>query len=103
MQDVAATFTIVNDTDETKEYQFATGCQFAFKINQVDKNIFNSEEYHACTLATSSFILKEKENKTFSLSNFLDFELESGNYTIKAYLIGYEDEVNASKEFVVVN
>ncbi|XWN36645.1 MAG: BsuPI-related putative proteinase inhibitor [Balneola sp.] len=99
--DIEATLIIKNGTDEKKKYHFATGCQHAFKIKQNGVKVFYSEENQGCTLATSSFELAKNESKAFSFSNYIDVELEEGNYTIKAYLIGYENKVFATGNFSV--
>ncbi len=99
--DIDATFTVKNGTNEKKKYHFATGCQYAFKIKQNGVKVFYSEENQGCTLATTSFELTKNESKEFSFSNYFDKQLEKAEYTLKVYLIGYEDEVYATKAFRV--
>ena len=99
--DIEATFTVKNGTNEKKKYHFATGCQYAFKITQNGVKVFNSEENQGCYLSPTSFELPKNNDKVFYLTNSYDNELVSGRYSLKAYLIGYEDEVFASENFLV--
>lgn len=101
IQDIEATFTVRNAASNSKTYNFNSGCQAAFKILREGVEVFDSAKNVFCTQALTSFVLKKNESKSFSLPKYFDVALEQGNYSIKAYLIGYEDEVNASKKFVV--
>lgn len=101
VQDIDATFTVRNKTDETKEYSFSSGCQISFIITKDGTKIIRSEENLFCTMALASFKLEKDESKTFELPTYFDIDLKPGTYTIKAYLIGYEDEVFATKSFSV--
>tara|TARA_R110002126_G_scaffold227147_2_gene371792 strand:+ start:36091 stop:36525 length:435 start_codon:yes stop_codon:yes gene_type:complete len=101
IQDIEAFFEVRNGTDETKEYGFSSGCQTSFLISENGSKVFKSEENIFCTAALTSFRLKKNESKTFKLLNYFDIDLEPGSYTIKAYLIGYEDKVFAQQSFTV--
>lgn len=101
VQDIDATFTVRNKTDETKEYSFSSGCQISFIITKDGTKIIRSEENLFCTMALASFKLEKDESKTFELPTYFDIDLKPGTYSIKAYLIGYEDEVFATKSFSV--
>jgi len=103
IQDIEATFTIRNGTDEAKTYGFSSGCQSAFKVLKGGKEVFDSYKGMVCTMATTSFTLQKRENKVIEMHRYFDIELEPSKYTFKSYLIGYENEVSASKEFVVRN
>ena len=101
VQDIDATFSVRNKTDETKEYSFSSGCQVSFLITENSTKIIKAEEKLICTMALTSFKLEKDESKTFELPTYFDIDLKSGAYSIKAYLIGYEDEVYATKSFSV--
>lgn len=101
VQDIEATFSVRNKTDETKEYSFSSGCQVSFLITENSTKIIKAEEKLICTMALTSFKLEKDESKTFELPTYFDIDLKSGAYSIKAYLIGYEDEVYATKSFSV--
>ncbi|HAH51897.1 MAG TPA: hypothetical protein DCL80_11855 [Balneola sp.] len=101
VQEIEAIFTVRNNTSETKEYGFSSGCQVSFLITKGDTKIIRSEENLFCTMALTSFKLEKDESKTFELPTYFDIDLKSGTYSIKAYLIGYEDEVYATKSFSV--
>jgi len=101
VSDIDATFTLRNGTDKTKKYDFNSGCQVSFLISMNGVNRFKAEESLICTRALTSFELKSQESKTLDLPSFFDVNLERGNYTIKAYLIGYKDEVFAEETFTV--
>ncbi|MEP5944909.1 MAG: BsuPI-related putative proteinase inhibitor, partial [Balneola sp.] len=101
VQDIDASFTVRNKTDETKEYSFSSGCQISFIITKDGTKIIRSEENLFCTMALASFKLEKDESKTFELPTYFDIDLKPGTYSIKAYLIGYEDEVFATKSFSV--
>lgn len=101
VQDIEATFTVRNKTDETKEYSFSSGCQISFIISENGTKIIKAEEKLICTMALASFKLEKDESKTFELPTYFDIDLKPGTYSIRAYLIGYEDEVFATKSFSV--
>lgn len=101
VQDIEATFSVRNKTDETKEYSFSSGCQVSFLITENSTKIIKAEEKLICTMALTSFKLEKDESKTFELPTYFDIDLKPGTYSIKAYLIGYEDEVYATKSFSV--
>jgi hypothetical protein len=101
VKDIDATFLVRNKTDETKEYSFSSGCQVSFLISKDGVKKFRSEENLACIAVLTNIELSPNESETFKLPTLFDVELESGNYSIKAYLIGYEDEVFARKSFTV--
>ncbi|MBR9917426.1 hypothetical protein GYB29_07050 [bacterium] len=101
VQDIEATFSVRNKTDETKEYSFSSGCQVSFLITENSTKIIKAEEKLICTMALTSFKLEKDESKTFELPTYFDIDLKPGTYSIKAYLIGYEDEVFATKSFSV--
>jgi len=101
VQDIEATFTVRNKTDETKEYSFSSGCQISFIISENGTKIIKAEEKLICTMALASFKLEKDESKTFELPTYFDIDLKPGTYSIRAYLIGYEDEVFATKSFIV--
>lgn len=102
IQDIEATFTVRNKTKEPITFEFSTGCQLGFKVLDRGISIFNSEENQLCTEALTSFTLKRDESKSLQIPHhFGDTKLESGDYSIKTFLIGFENEVSASKEFVV--
>lgn len=101
VQDIDATFSVRNKTDETKEYSFSSGCQVSFLITENSTKIIKAEEKLICTMALASFKLEKDESKTFELPTYFDIDLKPGTYSIRAYLIGYEDEVFATKSFSV--
>ncbi len=101
VQDVEAVFTVTNDSNETKEYSFSSGCQASFLITKSSEKIIKAEEKLICTRALTSFKVPKNESKTFELPTYFDIDLKPGTYSIKAYLIGYEDEVYATKSFSV--
>lgn len=101
VNDIDATFTVSNKTDETKEYSFSSGCQVSFLITKGDTKIIRSEENLFCTMALTSFKLEKDESKTFDLPTYFDIDLVPGTYSMKAYLIGYEKEVFATRSFTV--
>lgn len=101
VQDIEATFTVRNKTRETKEYNFSSGCQVSFLITENGTKIIKAEEKLICTRALTSFKLEKDESKTFELPTYFDIDLNPGTYSIKAYLIGYEDEVFSTKSFIV--
>jgi len=101
VQDIEATFTVRNKTRETKEYSFSSGCQVSFLITENGTKIIKAEEKLICTRALTSFKLEKDESKTFELPTYFDIDLNPGTYSIKAYLIGYEDEVFSTKSFIV--
>lgn len=101
VQDIDATFSVRNKTDETKEYSFSSGCQVSFIISKNGTKIIKAEEKLICTRALTSFKLDKSESKTLELPTYFDIDLKPGTYTIKAYLIGYEDEVFALEKFLV--
>ncbi|MFY0684770.1 MAG: hypothetical protein JXR20_09465 [Balneola sp.] len=103
VQDIEATFTIRNGTDDPKTYAFTSGCQSAFKVLKEGVEVFDSYKGTGCTMAISSLTLQKRESKVITMQRPFDIELGPGNYIIKAFLIGYEDNVSASKEFVVAN
>lgn len=101
VKDIDATFLVRNKTDETKEYSFSSGCQVSFLITKGDTKIIRSEENLFCTMALTSFKLGKDESRSFKLPTYFDIDLMPGTYSIKAYLIGYEDEVFALENFLV--
>lgn len=102
VQDIKGVFIVRNKTKESIKYEFLTGCQVGFKVLSEERVLFNSEKNQICTEALTSFTLKPKEIKSLKLlGRFDNTELKTGNYAIKAYLIGYEDEVYATKSFSV--
>jgi len=103
LRDIEATFTVRNGTDETKKYSFSSGCQSAFKVLKEGVEVFNSIQNIGCTQATSSLKLQKRESKTVAIPKYLDEELEPDKYIFKAFLIGYEQEVSASKKFFIVS
>jgi len=103
IQDIEATFTVRNGTDEAKTYSFNSGCQSAFKVLKEGKEVFDASKNVFCTAALTSLTLQKKESKVITIPKYFDVELAPGKYTFKAFLIGYENEVEASKEFVVAN
>ncbi len=101
ISDIDAAFTVRNGTNKAKEYNFNSGCQVSFLISQNGNKKFRAEEKLICTRALTEFELEPEDTKTLELPTFFDINLEPGNYTIKAYLIGYEDEVFAKETFKV--
>lgn len=101
VKDIDATFLVRNKTDETKEYSFSSGCQVSFLITKSSEKIIKAEEKLICTRALTSFKVPKNESKTFELPTYFDIDLKPGTYSIKAYLIGYEDEVFALENFQV--
>ncbi len=101
VQDIDASFTVRNKTDETKEYSFSSGCQASFLITKSSEKIIKAEEKLICTRALTSFKVPKNESKTFELPTYFDIDLKPGTYSIKAYLIGYEDEVYVTKSFSI--
>lgn len=102
VQDIKGVFILRNKTKESIKYEFLTGCQVGFKVLSEKRVLFSSEKNQICTEALTSFILKHKESKSLKLTgHFYNIDLESGNYIIKAYLIGYEDVVFATETFTV--
>jgi len=72
-----------------------------FLITENGTKIIKAEEKLICTRALTSFKLEKDESKTFELPTYFDIDLNPGTYSIQAYLIGYEDEVFATKSFIV--
>ncbi|MFY0684769.1 MAG: hypothetical protein JXR20_09460 [Balneola sp.] len=103
VQDIEATFTVRNGTDKAKTYEFNSGCQSAFKILSKGTEVFNSSQHIGCIRMLTSLTLQKRESKVITIQKHFDVELEPGNYTFKAFLIGYEESVSASREFVVAN
>lgn len=101
VSDIEATFTVKNETDKTKGYGFSSGCQVSYLITLNGSKRFKADGNLVCTQALSGFELAPQETKKLKLPTYFDTNLEPGNYTIKAYLIGYEDEVYATESFVV--
>ena len=101
VKDIDATFLVRNKTDETKEYSFSSGCQVSFLLSKDGVKKIRSEENLACIAVLTNIELSPNESETFKLPTLFDVELETGEYIIKAYLIGYEDEVFATKSFSV--
>lgn len=101
VQDIDATFTVRNKTDETKEYSFSSGCQVSYLLSKDGVKKLRSEENLGCIAVLTNIELSPNESETFKLPTLFDVKLESGNYSIKAYLIGYEDEVFATRSFTV--
>lgn len=101
VKDIDATFTVSNKTDETKEYSFSSGCQVSYLLSKDGVKKLRSEENLGCIAVLTNIELSPNESETFKLPTLFDVELESGNYSIKAYLIGYEDEVFATRSFTV--
>lgn len=101
LQNLSGSFKITNDTQEPIGFGFSSGCQSTFSIYKDGILVFNGRKNLFCTQALTSFELKVSESKTFPLSNDFEKHLEPGNYTIKSYLIGYEDEVFARGSFTV--
>lgn len=101
VQDIEATFSVRNKTDETKGYSFSSGCQISFIISENGTKIIKAEEKLICTRALTSFKLEKGESKTFELPTYFDIDLKPGTYTIKAYLIGYENNVFSVENFSV--
>lgn len=101
IQDIEAIFTIRNETDKSKTYSFNSGCQSAFKVLKGGKEVFDATKKVFCTAVLTSLTIQKRESKVIAIPRYFDVELSPGKYTFKAFLIGYEDEVNATKEFVV--
>ena len=101
LSDIEATFTIRNGTDETKGYGFASACQFGFEILREGVEVFDLAKNSVCATVLTSFTLESNESISFTLPKYFDRTLEPGSYIIKSYLIGYENEVNATNGFVV--
>lgn len=102
ISDIDATFTVRNGTNKTQEYNFNSGCQAFYSISKDGKKVFHLEENVGCIAILTSLKLEPDESETFELStDIFDVSLSSGQYMLKAYLIGYEDEVFAEETFTV--
>ena len=102
VRDIEAVFSIRNNTNETKEYNFSSGCQFAFQVLKDDVIVFDSRENVGCTASFTGFGLRKNESKSFIITaSPFDSVLEQNNYLLKAFLIGYENEVFAIQSFKV--
>ncbi|MEP2446919.1 MAG: BsuPI-related putative proteinase inhibitor [Balneola sp.] len=101
VQDIDATFSVRNGTDKVKKYSFSSGCQVSFLLSKDGVKKLRSEENLGCIAIVTGIELIPNESETFKLPTLFDVELETGEYMIKAYLIGYEDEVFATKRFSV--
>ncbi|MCH2451524.1 MAG: BsuPI-related putative proteinase inhibitor [Gracilimonas sp.] len=103
MQHIEADFTFTNVTNKRVEYGFPSSCQHGFKVKNGDKVLFNSQYEYGCLAVLTSFELAPGESKTFKidLSNGGDYEyLESGTYTLEAFLLN-EDSDTVSTNFEV--
>lgn len=100
-QDLEATFSVKNDTKNKVVYNFSSGCQTGFKILHSNKVVYNSTNVVGCIAVLTELKLNKNQKKTFTISNHPDLDLQQGSYTLKMFLIGYENEVSATKEFVV--
>lgn len=101
VQDIEATFTVRNGTDNVKKYSFPSGCQVSFLLSKDGVKKLRSEENLGCITIVTGIELNPNESETFKLPTLFDVELEPGNYSIKAYLIGYENKVFATQSFNV--
>jgi endoglucanase Acf2 len=101
IQEIEGSFVVTNDSDETIEFSFPSGCQSVFNIYKNGARVFESSKKIVCLRTLTSFELHPNETKSFELFNPFDIFLEHGDYTIKAYLIGYEDQVFAKNYFSV--
>ncbi|HCI69899.1 MAG TPA: hypothetical protein DF712_06565 [Balneola sp.] len=101
VQDIDATFSVRNGTDKVKKYSFSSGCQVSFLLSKDGVEKLRSEDNLGCIAIVTGIELIPNESETFKLPTLFDVELEAGEYMIKAYLIGYEDEVFATKKFSV--
>ncbi len=100
VQELKATFTVINGTSDTQTLKFSTGCEFAFTIEKDGKEVFNSMNLVVCTQATTEVTLDPSSKKEFEVSINQEFELASGKYTLKAFLIG-QDDLESSKTFTI--
>lgn len=90
-EDLEAIFTVRNVSDSTLSYEFPTGCQSGFTIEQDGQEILEKESSTVCTMALSTLSLEPDESKAFdiSLSNIEEEAdtLEPGEYQINAFLL----------------
>ncbi len=100
VQELEATFTVVNGTSETKTIKFTTGCQFAFTIEKDGREVFNLMNLALCTQALTEIVLDPSGKIEFEISISQEFVLAPGKYQLKAFLIGH-DNLESSKTFTI--
>ena len=100
VQELKATFSVINGTSETKTLIFNTGCQFAFTIEKDGKEVFNSMNLVLCTQAITEIVIDPSNKVEFEVSIDQEFELAPGKYQLKAFLLNH-DNLESTKTFTI--
>lgn len=103
IQDIDGEIRIKNKTNEKLEYQFGSSCQVAFEIITNSDTVYRSEDNLTCEDIITHLRIEIDETQKLTLPKNYDNDLilESGEYILKAYLCGYENEVFAEETFTV--
>lgn len=94
-------YTLKNNSEQDVTFYFGDSCQFDFKIYKQSEQVFALSNRGGCYQYPTTILVRANTTKRSAFAGIYDFSLAPGKYTIKAYLIGYEDEVFATKSFSV--
>lgn len=94
-------YILKNNSEQDVTFHFGDSCQFDFKIFKQSEQVFTSSNKRGCYQYPTTMLVRANTTKRSPFTSIYDFSLAPGKYTIKAYLIGYEDEVFATQNFSV--
>lgn len=84
-EQVVITIMVLNNTSETKTFNFPNGCQGTYEVGD-----FNLLEHTDCLAQPSSFVVASQQAKEVKLVHYPTlYSLPLGKQTIKASIVGY--------------
>lgn len=89
-EDIEAEFILTNISDETLIYNFSSGCQYGYTIENPENKILDSRHKLACTANLTKLELKPDATKTYSISLKRikhKEKLENGIYKFSTFLL----------------
>lgn len=95
LRDIEAELTVTNISSSELVLEFSSSCQHGYII-QGDSVIFDSREETACATVLTELKLEPQESKKYSISLASaenDDTLESGTYTLEAFLLNDQSPV----------